>query len=200
MNLPPPLPVKRSTFLTALAWIFIALSGFASLIALMQNIMLQTLFLPEMREHPMQTMPPGAPPQMLWVFDHFQWFFRLFLLLALLHLIAAIALLLRRTWGRLLFIGVMVFDCCYQLAGVALQWWMSGAMTQIVPHVPHASPDELAQTDQVMGGMMIVMRVFSLLMALAMITLFVWIIRKLQSEPIRREFEPQLVQPTGMSL
>lgn len=197
MNQPPPLPAVRSTFVSAVAWIFIGLSGFASFIALMQNIVMQALFLPTMREHPVQTMPPDVPPQMQWVFGHLEWFFRLFLLLALVHLIAAVALLLRRNWGRIMFIGVMVFDCCYQLAGVALQWWISGSFAQMMPTPdPHHIPSsELAQAEQFTDGMVTVMRIFSLLMALGMIALFAWIIRRLSNASIRREFEPSVQRP-----
>lgn len=35
---------QRSTFVTLLAWIFIVLAGFATLIALMQNIMVFSMF------------------------------------------------------------------------------------------------------------------------------------------------------------
>jgi hypothetical protein len=199
MSMPPPMPVKRSTFVTTVAWIFIGLSGFAALIGVLQNIMLQLLFLPAMQQQQAQAFPPGLPPQMLWMSSHFQWFFRIFLLLALVHLTAAIALLLRRNWGRLFFIGVMIFDCIYQLGSVALQWWFSGSMTQMMqmPGMNQAHED-LAQTQQMMDGMLTVMRVFSMLMALGFIVLFVWIIRRLRSPAIRREFQPPLV-PTGIS-
>ena len=42
MSVPPPMPVRRSTFVTVLAWIFIGLSGFTALIGILQNIMMQT--------------------------------------------------------------------------------------------------------------------------------------------------------------
>ncbi|RPI77758.1 MAG: hypothetical protein EHM45_07950, partial [Desulfobacteraceae bacterium] len=35
---------KKSTFVTALAWIFICLAGFTAFISILQNIMIWTLF------------------------------------------------------------------------------------------------------------------------------------------------------------
>ncbi|WP_158880468.1 hypothetical protein [Rhodanobacter sp. L36] len=201
MSLPPPMPVKRSTFVTVTAWIFIGLSGFMALIGILQNIMLQMLFVPAMHQQPAPDIPPGMPPQMLWMFGHFEWFFRFFLLLALTHLVAAITLLLRRNWGRMLFIGVLVFDCVYQLASVALQWWMINPMMQMMQaqmqDAPQAQSADFAQSMQIMDGMMSVMRIFSLVISLGFIALFAWIIRRLHSAAIRREFQPPLATPTG---
>ncbi len=200
MSVPPPMPVRHSTFVTVLAWILIGLSGIGTLIGILQNIMMQMLFLPAMHQQA-PTFSPGMSPRMIWLFGHFQWFFRIFLLLALVHLIAAIALLLRRNWGRLLFIGVMVFDCIYQLGTIAMQWWITGSMTQIVqlPGVHRMQPDDFAQSMQTMNGIMSVMRMFSMLMAVGFIVLFVWIIRRLCSSAIRREFQTSLASPSGNS-
>lgn len=203
MSAPPPLPVRRSTFVSVLAWIFIGLSGFMTLMGILQNIMMQLVFVPTMRQQlAIQPSPPGMPPQALWVFGHFEWFFRLFLLLALLHLVAAIGLLLRRNAGRLLFIGVMIFDSFYQLAGVALQWWVTGPMSHAMMKAPGMvgpSTADVVQVTRMMDGMMTVMQIFSMIMALGFIVLFGWIIKRLCSPAIRREFQPPLISSTGSS-
>ena len=187
MPTPPPSPVKRSTFVTIVSWIFIGLSGFMTVMAVLQNIMMQLVLLPSIQQQmATQPLPPGMPPQMLWMFGHFHWFFRLFLLLALIHLVGAIGLLLRKNWGRLLFIGVLVFDSVYQLAGIAFQWWFMGAMMH-TPGLGNAQPADVAQ---VMDTVMSVMRVFSLIIAAGFIGLFGWIITHLRSDSIRREFIP----------
>jgi hypothetical protein len=204
MSAPPPLPVRRSTFVTVLAWIFIGLSGFMAWIGVLQNLMMQLVFLPSMRQQmTSQPLPPDMPPQMLWVFGHFEWFFRVFLLLALVHLVAAIWLLLRRNWARLLFIGVMVFDCFYQIGTVALQWWVTGPMTQAMMRAPgmhgpqSADVAQVAQAAQTIEAMMSVMRIFSMLMALGFIMLFGWIVKRLCSPAIRHEFQSPLASSTG---
>ncbi len=202
MSAPPPLPARRSTFVSVLAWIFIGLSGFMALMGILQNIMMQRVFMPTMRQQmAIRPLPPGMPSQALWVFGHFEWFFRLFLLLALIHLVAAIGLLLCRNAGRLLFIGAMIFDSFYQLAGVALQWWVTGPMSRAMMRAPgRVGPPsaEGAQVMRMMDGMMTVMQIFSMVMALGFIVLFGWIIERLCGPAIRREFQPPLASSTGI--
>lgn len=192
MSMPPPIPVKRSTFVTVLSWICIGLSGFMTLIAILQNVMMQLVFLPSLHE-PLATQPlaPGMPPGVLWMFAHIHWFFRLFLLLALAHLVGAIALLRRRNWGRLLFIGVLLFDGIYQVVSVAFLWWFMEATM----HAPGLGGAQAADAVPMMDGMMTVMRIFSLVIGIAFLGLFGWIILRLRSEPIRREFTQRSTPP-----
>ncbi|HTV84586.1 MAG TPA: hypothetical protein VME63_04230 [Dyella sp.] len=197
MNSPSMTPV-RSTFVTVLAWIFIGLTGLASLISLLQNLMLQMVFVPLMAQqhtHLSQGMPPGMPVQMGWMFDHLIWFFRLFLLMSLSVLIASIGLLLRKEWARKLFIGLMGFGMVYQVAGLFFQWWYFNAVFDHFPMPPHPKPDA-QQVMQVMQGFINAMRIFSALMAIGIAGLFGWIIKKLASAPIRREFRPVPVPAT----
>jgi hypothetical protein len=192
------MPPVRSTFVTVLAWIFIGLTGFASLISLMQNLMLQLIFVPLMQQqhaHMSQNLPPNMPAHMAWMFDHVIWIFRVFLLLSLSVLVAAIGLLWRKEWARKLFIGLMAFGIFYQIAGLFFQWWYMSAVFDHLPMPPNPKPDA-AQMMQVMQGFMSVIRIFSALMSVGMIILLGWIIRKLISPPIRQEFLPALSSPT----
>jgi hypothetical protein len=198
MNSQATKPV-RSTFVTVLAWIFIGITGFASLIALMQNLMVQLIFVPLMQQqhvHMSQNLPPGMPVQMGWMFDHIFWIFRIFLMLSLAVLIASIGLLLRKEWARKLFIGLLAFGIFYQIAGLFFQWWYMSAVFDHFPLPPNPKPDE-AQVMQVMQGFMIVIRVFSALMAVGIGILFGWIIKKLVSAPIRQEFVPALASASA---
>jgi cell division protein FtsX len=46
-------PVVRSTFVTVVGWIFIILAGFATLISILQNVMIALVFsAPQMDVHP----------------------------------------------------------------------------------------------------------------------------------------------------
>lgn len=182
MSMPPPL---RSTFVTVLAWVFIGLSGFATLIAVLQNVMLQVLFLPEMQEHAMQPLPPGLPAPTQWMFGHMAWFFRAFLLVSAVTLIAAIGLLRRHEWARRLFVGLMGFAIAYQLLGLAWQWWFMGSMDAFM-----RAPGMPADMDAAMHGFMRVVQVFGMLTALAFCVLFGWIVRRLCSAKLRDEFRP----------
>ncbi|HKR77319.1 MAG TPA: hypothetical protein VJR95_11675 [Rhodanobacter sp.] len=182
MSAPPPL---RSTFVTVLAWVFIGLSGFTTLISVLQNLMLQWLFLPAMQQaQATQTaLPPGLPTPMHWMFGHFAWFFRAFLLISVVTLVASIGLLRRHEWARRLFIGLIGFAIAYQLLGLVWQWWFMGSMSGFMQ--ASGAP---ADMDRVMHGFMRAMQVFSSLMAVGFCVLFGWIIRRLGSAPVRDEF------------
>jgi hypothetical protein len=182
MSTPPPL---RSNFVTVLAWVFIGMAGFATLIALLQNLMLQWLFLPAMQAHPIPPVPPGMPAPVQWMFGHMAWFFRAFLLAASVTLIAAIGLLRRHEWARRLFIGLMGLAIAYNLLGLVWQWWFMRSMDAVM-HTPKMPAD----AEALMHGFMRVVQVFSTLMALGFCVLFGWIIRRLHSAQVRDEFRP----------
>ena len=188
--LPPPI---RSSFVTALGWIFVCLAGFATLIGLLQNLMLQLVFLPATQQQmATQPIPPNMPLPMGWVFGHMIWFFRVFLLLSITTLIAAIGLLLRRNWGRLLFIGLMGFAIAYQLLGLIFQWWLMGSMQQMM-QLPSNAPAHFADG---MHGFMLAMQIFGTLMAIGFSVLFGWISKRLCSPAVQREFGPVNASPT----
>ena len=187
MSTPPPL---RSQFVTVLAWLFIGMASFATLIAVLQNLMLQLLFLPEMHGHGMQALPPGLPAPAQWMFGHIAWFFRAFLLVSATTLVAAIGLLRRHEWARRLFVGLMGFAIAYQLLGLVWQWWFMGSMTGFMQ--ASGAP---ADTAAMMHGFMRVAQVFGMLMALAFCVLFGWIIQRLCSAKLRDEFRPWRSNP-----
>ena len=185
MSVPPPLPLPRSGFVNVLGWIFVCLAGFAILIGVLQNLMLELVFLPTMQQQlALQPLPANMPASMGWMFDHMIWFFRGFLLVSVITLAAAIGLLLRREWARRLFIGLMAFAIAYQLLGLVLQWWFMGSMQQALA-LPADAPAQFASG---MRGFMLAIRVFSGIIAIAFGVLFGWIIKRLHSLPIRCEF------------
>lgn len=186
MSTPPPL---RSTFVTVLAGVFIGLSGFTTLISVLQNLMLQWLFLPAMQQA-QPPLPPGLPPPMHWMFGHFAWFFRAFLLVSAVTLVTAIGLLRRHEWARRLFIGLMGFAIVYQLLGLVWQWWFMGSMPGFMQ--ASGAPADMAT---MMRGFIRAMQVFSTLMALGFCVLFGWIIRRLCSAPVRDEFRSLTASP-----
>lgn len=175
-------PSVRSTFVTVVAWVFIGLAGFASLIAVLQNIMVELVFLPAM--HQAATPAPVLPGPFGWFSNHFAWFFRAFLLLALMTLTAAIGLLLRKNWARRLFIGLLVFAIIYQLFGLAVQWWMADFMHEAMATPPDAPKD----FEQGMRIMLVAMRVFGALLAVGISTLFAWLIYRLRRPAVLEEF------------
>jgi len=171
--------VPRSSFVTVTAWIFIALSGFASLISILQNIMIQTLFRSQEFTQAMHEMPRNSPHIAGFMFNHFPQVFLLFLVISLASLVFSIGLLLRKNWARLCFIGLMVFAILWQIGGIVLQLFMfsfmRGQFTQI-----HNAPD--------MSVVFVAFAVIGVLFALGFSVLFGWIARKLLSPPIAAEF------------
>lgn len=181
MSTPPPI---RSNFVTVVAIVFIALAGFATLIALLQNLMFQLLFEPMLqRQMATQPLPAGLPPAAAWVFGHMIWFFRAFLLLSAITLAAAIGLLRRHDWARRLFIALLALGIACQLPGIGLQWWWVGSVQHLM--LPPNAPAHFADD---MRGFMLAMRIFSALFAIVLCVLFGWIIRRLCSAPVRAEF------------
>lgn len=176
-------PPVRSTFVTVLAWIFIGLAGFASLIGVMQNLMLELVFQPELNQAMAHAPPTDMPAPFAFMTAHMAWFFRGVLLLSLLMLAAAIGLLLRKNWARLLFIGLMVFAIVYQLGGLVAQWWMFQSMHKLM--LPPNAPADFARG---MATMLTIMRVFGLLLAAGLCGLFGWLIYKLRKLEVRQEF------------
>jgi len=170
----------KSKFVTILAWIFIALSGFATFISIMQNIMIFFMFrmgqMNEAFKDPKfaQEMPKGFQ----FMFSNVRLFFLGFLLISVITLISSIGLLKRKNWARLIFISLMVLGILWNLGGIILQNFMMPKFTEF-PNAPVA-PD--------LEKMLLVMRIFSALMLIGFSVLFGWIIKKLISEEIREEF------------
>ena len=209
MSGPPPIPLKRSIFVTVVAWIFIGLSTFATLGLLLESVLLPLVFLPML--HQQTTAVPltaDLSPIAAWLFAHSLELCHGLLLVALLHLIAAISLLLRKGWGRRLFLGMLGLDVLYQLAAAAMQWWvvppMQLAMMQmqfgpgshvmyfadLSPQMQAAQAAQMAQMMPIMDSTMAVARIFGVVSAIVFIILLGWIVRHLCSEPVRREFTP----------
>jgi hypothetical protein len=174
----------KSTFVTVVAWIFIALDGLTSFILLIQNIVLNTVFpFDQLREGMAKAQTAGRlPPYFASVFEHIRPFLAVMLIYVLIKLAAAIGLLNRQNWGRLLFIGILALGIAWSLVGIVLQQFMFSTMPMPAP--PHA-PKEF---EAMMQGMLIVIRVFSGIFAIGFAVLYAWMIRKLMSPAIAAEF------------
>jgi hypothetical protein len=177
----------RSMFVSVVAWIYIALDGFGAFIALIQNILINTVFpFDQMSEGLAQAEARSAiqlPSFFFWMFDHLRPFLLLFLVFTLIKLVSAIGLLYRRNWARLVFIGLLVFGIVGSFAGIALQQYMLSSMLTMPP--PRNAP---ADFEAAMRGMMIVFRVFGAVLAIGFSVLYGWMIKKLMSPPIVAEF------------
>jgi hypothetical protein len=126
--------VHRSGFVTGLAWTFIALAGFSTVIAVLQNIMLALMFPSEELRTSMQEAEKAQPMPAVFrfMFENFRFFFIAFLVLSAGTLITAIGLLKRQNWARLIFIGIMALGVVWNLGSLAMPF----IMTSLVPDIP----------------------------------------------------------------
>lgn len=175
---------QRSTFVTVVAWIFIALSGFGALFGILQNILVSTVLRSGEFGQLLQTAPsePGFPPVALFVFEHMQWIFLGALLANLVTLVVSIGLLKRLSWARLGFVALMVLTVLWQVVGLGIQASIfSSIHAQFSATSQHGMPE--------MGFFFVVIGVVSVLFALVFGALFGWIAWKLMSKPIAAEFQ-----------
>jgi len=175
-------PLQRSTFVTVLAWIFIVLSGFATFVSLMQNVMVFSIFqAPEFTDAmDKANRAPNAPPFAAFFTRYFFVFFVFIFLMSAATLASSIGLLWRRNWARIVFIVLMAFGIFWNLVGLAI----TGAIMWFMPGIPTGIHPAAATFAWMMGAMM----VFNVVIALGFCALFFWIIRRLRSPEIRAEF------------
>lgn len=171
---------ERSVFVTALAWVFIVLTGFATVIAFFQNLMVRTMFTGEMEKVLDSKEGMEQVPQMArFMFDNVELLFLFVLVLCLTMFLTSIGLLRRKNWARWVFIFMLGLGIFWNIAGLFLQSVMMPDMTAV--HGAEGVPEQF----QSMMGMM---RVMSFVIVGGFSVLFLWIIIKLCSERIAKEF------------
>jgi hypothetical protein len=174
---------RRSAFVTAVAWVFIVLAGFSTLISIMQNIMLSIMFSTE--EFGALTREAGHAQEMpavfRFMFANFRYFFLGFLLVSATTLVSAIGLLMRKNWARWLFVGIMGLGIVWNLGSLAMPFVMSSVMDQM----PAPAPSDFQDNFRVIWN---IMMFISIVICLALAVLFGWIIKRLVSQDIRTEF------------
>jgi hypothetical protein len=163
---------KKSTFITVLAWILIVLTGFSTLITIMQNIMVQLMF--DKNEFRGGLDSPDEFPDI--IFANFHVFMFLMGLIIIYSFISAIGLLKRKNWARISYVGLFGFGILYMLSMVGYQYvfFDNNSMWR--------SP--MGKIDPVF----ITMGIFTLIFTLGMSFLFGWLIKRLTSGKVKQEF------------
>jgi len=171
----------ESKFVTNVAWIFIVLTGFSTLISILQNIMI-TLMVPANEIKGALNKPGVAehmPVMARFMFSHIQLFFFGFFVVSAIMLVSSIGLLKRKNWARLVFITILVLGIIWNVSSLFLQ-------SAIMPKMPtEVMQQQGAKNLQIIFE---IMRVFTAIMAIGMSVLFAWIIKKLVSLNIKQEF------------
>lgn len=167
---------SRSLFVTATAWAAILLAALAVAVALVQRAEVASL-LPIWQA-------AQLPPVSTWLLHYLPWVMAAAAVLTLLLVVAAVGLLLRLEWARLAFIAVTALVIVAKLLGLWLQHEvmqavLAGTLSRVaLPEAAAGLFDGLATTAQALA----------LLLTLAACALLVWVIRRLNSEPVRQEF------------
>jgi hypothetical protein len=173
---------NRSTFVTVVAWIFIAIAGFATFISLLQALMFTFVFpADEFLKGDASREMEEMPAFFRFMIQNMQWFFVMFWSLCVLTLVAAVGLLRRKNWARVIFVGLMAFGILWNLGGIWLQEQMMSSFSKLPAH----APPEMGTGFE---AMMVVMRFVWGAFAIGMSILFAWIIKRLISRSIRAEF------------
>lgn len=183
----PVTQTPRSSFVTVVAWIFIVLSGFATLIGALQNLMIRSMPLDQLRSALQDSAAAQLPAPARVMFSHFQLFFLATFLLSLLMLISSVGLLRRRNWARLVFMGLLILGIIYMLAGLLVQQSFMSSLTGVSGG---AAPQDsvFRATAQQLQSMIRAMRVFMIAFSLGFAGIFGWIAARLASAKIRAEF------------
>ena len=179
---------NKQSFIDTLAWIFIVLAGFATLISLLQNIMISVMFPAEemnrvLEDPQMQEQMPGF---IRFMFSNIRVFFFGILLVSGTVFVSAIGLLKRKNWARKLFIVMMCLGICWNIFGLIMQNFMFTSMPEF-PSNAMGAP---------FPAMMMVMKIVFFIFVMGFSYLFGWIIHKLTSPGIKIEFGGAMpVQP-----
>jgi hypothetical protein len=178
-------PAQRSQFVTATAWTFIVLAGCMTLMSLLQNVMLQVMLQTTGMRQAMAELHSenhaGMPLFAVNMFTIMPWIFAANLILCISTLIAAIGLLQRKEWARLMFVALMAIGIVWNVGGFVLQWYVFSGMRAAAGNTP-------AQFVAEFKAFTIGIVVVSFLFASTFSFLFGWIIKRLSDPSIRAEF------------
>ena len=184
-----PHPAPRSSFVTSLAWSFIILAAFGALIGLLQNIMFNVMLgTMDIEVVIKDARAAGVMPEfMAVIFRHMRVLLAVTLALSLLTFFAAIALLKRRNWARIVFIVMMWLGAAGNLGGLWLQYLMlnSASMQEMMKSM-NVSGAATSMDGLIQGAMWV-----SALIAVVFAALFAWVAVRLSSREIKKEFSDE---------
>jgi hypothetical protein len=161
----------RSIFVTATAWLFIALAVIASTPVMLPNSALGSL------------LPASIGASKL-LAEYLPWIVAGAVLLSLATIASAIGLLLRLDWARRAFIGLVAVALVANLLGL----WLQQEVLQSVAASTLNGAALAPQAAGVLGGFVTAARVLAVVVTLGACSLLAWIIRRLMSPSVRQEF------------
>jgi hypothetical protein len=182
---------KRSTFVTVVAWIFIAVSGFSLFSSVLMNVIASLVFPAEIDKmiHTVLARLPEPPPVIDFMISNFRLFLLASLLTSTFTLISSIGLLKRRNWARWCFIGFLLLSIVMNLVSPVIQFFAIQYMQQVMQQLPQFKdiPKEVLDSMDFKESM-IRSVVTSIASAIGFSVLYGWFIKRLLSAPIVAEF------------
>lgn len=179
-------PPQRSTFVTVVAWLMMAVYIFKAAVSALQAVILWTIFSMGEFQEAMDEIhqDPEAPDWFATVFANMHWFAALSFVLAAGMIGVSIGLLRRKEWARKIFIVVLGLKVSLAIASLLVMPLIFGFL---VPWQEFLEVNDPAARPflAIWLGMMALMGVFTL----AINGLYVWVIWKLTRSEIRREFQ-----------
>lgn len=184
-TLPAFQPQMRSSFVTVFAWIFIFITGFATFISVLQNVMVTFFFPIDEMQSSMHSANghENLPAFAQFMSAHMRLFFAAFFVLSVAMFVSSIALLKRKNWARIAFVVFLGLGIAWNIGGLFLQ----NSLISSMPQVPSNAPPEFQAHFESMATVVLVA---SSLFAIAFSALFAWLIKRLISKTIRAEFLP----------
>ena len=167
---------KQSSFVKVLAWFLIVINGLGVLLGIAQNVMVQMFMQDKHFQNSMNGQDNGLPPLMSSMFEHMDLMVMGTLALAIVAFVASIALLKRKNWARLFFIVLFSLAIVWSFISFYMQYDLMSSMS--------AGQDVPADFATMQKTMMMVSGAISV----ALIALYVYIIKRLRSESIKSEF------------
>lgn len=168
---------QRSVFVTVVAWIFLVFSGLGVLECIVGMFIPWQQFMSQAQMHSPQ-MPPDAQ---VFGAEIMHVMFAIGLIFGLWVVASSIGLLLRQNWARICYIVLMAlgigFNALYLLIGILMLVMFHSKGFQNNPAFPPGMSGMLS-------GFMTVWIIFTVVF----LALFIWILIKLTSEAITREF------------
>lgn len=176
----PPTSNSKN-LVTTLAWCFIALSAFGTLMGLVQTFVLGAV-LDDPKFNAVfskANAQAGFPPYFQFITAHFRLFAAALLACSLVTLVSSIGLLKRLNWARLVFVVLLALGIVWNLASTVFQ---IAAFQQlpVPPDVARGMPD--------FKVFLVAAMLFGVAWAIGLSCLFGWLIKRLVAPDIVAEF------------
>lgn len=170
---------EKSVFVTVLAWIFIVFSALGLLILCLDAMVFWAMPLDKMMEQGAQSgagqASPIAPAMFITLF---RWFMLFMLLFEAWVLASSVGLLLRKNWARISFIVFIIIGLIWNALYLIVEVLAAIGIHFFQP----------ANTPPAFQSFMQGFMVGFMILTIGFMVLFGWILRKLMSANIRREF------------